>query len=197
MPKDENASLSVSKRDVVFNGKIWDVVSETFSYNGTALVREFVAHPGAVAVIALNDAQEVLLIKQYRHPVREYLWEIPAGLLDVPGESRVEAAKRELLEETGYIADGWQELIEFHTTPGGNDETISVFLATDIRHQGHDFELEGEEVDLELRWVSLTDALESVLASQMRSPSAGYAIMALAHKLGVTYSDNSVSDASA
>ena len=194
MPRDENASLSVSKRDVVFKGKIWDVVSETFDYKGATLVREFVAHPGAVAVIALNDAQEILLIKQYRQPVREYLWEIPAGLLDVPGESRMQAAKRELLEETGYIAQGWQELIEFHTTPGGNDETISVFLATDLRHQGHELELEGEEVDMEISWVPLADALASVLNSQMRSPSAGYAIMALAHKLGVRASEPNAND---
>jgi ADP-ribose pyrophosphatase len=186
MPKDEPASLSVSKRDFVFKGKIWDVVSETFDYKGDELIREFVAHPGAVAVIALNELQEILLIKQYRQPVREYLWEIPAGLLDVPGESRLEAAKRELIEETGYIAQGWQELIEFHTTPGGNNETISVFLATELRHQGYDLELEGEEVDLELRWVPLQDALKSVLNSEMRSPSAGYAILSLAHKLGVT-----------
>jgi ADP-ribose pyrophosphatase len=186
MPKDENASLSVSKRDVVFKGRIWDVVSEAFDYKGTELVREFVAHPGAVAVIALNENQEILLIKQYRQPVREYLWEVPAGLLDVPGESLIEAAKRELLEETGYVAEGWQELIEFHTTPGGNSETISIFLATQLSHQGHDFELEGEEVDLELRWVPLAEALASVLKSEMRSPSAGYAILALAHKLGVS-----------
>lgn len=186
MPQDQNASLSVSKRDVVFKGKIWDVVSEDFDYNGTTLVREFVAHPGAVAVIALNEQQEILLIKQYRHPVREYLWEIPAGLLDVPGESRLEAAKRELLEETGYIAQIWQELIEFHTTPGGNDETITVFVAQDLRLQGHELSLEGEEVDLELRWVPITQALASVLKSEMRSPSAGYGIMALAHQLGAT-----------
>ena len=186
MPKDQNASLSVSKRDVVFKGKIWDVVSETFDYKGTPLVREFVAHPGAVAVIALSEQQEILLIKQYRHPVREYLWEIPAGLLDLPGESLLEAAKRELLEETGYIAGAWQELIEFHTTPGGNDETITVFVAQELRLQGHNLELEGEEVDLELRWVPLTEALASVLKSEMRSPSAGYGIMALAHRLGVT-----------
>lgn len=182
MPKDQRASLSVSKRDVVFKGKIWDIVSETFQYNGTPLVREFVAHPGAVAVIAQNENDEVLLIKQYRHPVREYLWEIPAGLLDVPGESRLEAAKRELLEETGYIADHWEELISFHTTPGGNDETITVFVANQVRHQGHDLELEGEETDLELRWVPLADAVQSVLNSEMRSPSAGYGLMALALK---------------
>lgn len=185
MPKDKPASLSVSKRDVVFKGKIWNVISESFDYNGTQLVREFVDHPGAVAVIALNEKQEVLLIKQYRHPVREYLWEIPAGLLDVAGESKVEAAKRELFEETGFVADHWQELIAFHTTPGGNDETITIFVAKQVRHQGHDFELEGEETDLELSWVPLPEALASVLKSEMRSPSAGYGLMALALQLGV------------
>lgn len=184
MPKDESASLDVSKREVVFGGRIWDVVSETFNYNGQPLVREFVAHPGAVAVIALNQDQEVLLIRQYRHPVRSYLWEIPAGLLDIPGESRLEAAKRELLEETGYLAEDWQELISFHTTPGGNDETITVFVAKNVRHQGHDLELEGEETDMELRWVPLNEALTSVLNSEMKSPSAGYGLMALAHQLG-------------
>ena len=189
MPQDQTASLNVSSREVVFRGKIWDVVSETFDYKGQHLVREFVAHPGAVAIIALNDRQEILLIKQYRQPVREYLWEIPAGLLDVAGESRLEAAKRELLEESGYIAEDWQELIEFHTTPGGNNETISIFLAKNLRLQGHDIPLEGEEVDLEISWVPLAKALKSVLQSQMRSPSAGYAIMALAHRLGVTIND--------
>lgn len=185
MPKDRPASLAVSKSEVVFEGKIWDIKRESFDYNGETLVREFVAHPGAVAVIALNDADQVLLINQYRHPVREYLWEIPAGLLDLPGESKLEAAKRELLEETGYIAEAWQELIEFHTTPGGNNETIAIFLARELRHQGHEFELEGEETDMKVEWFPLSEALESVLASEMRSPSAAVGILAAARKLGI------------
>ena len=138
------------------------------------------AHAPAPASALLSTES---LIKQYRHPVRTYLWEIPAGLLDIPGESKLEAAKRELLEETGYIADEWQELIAFHTTPGGNDETITIFVAKSVRHQGHELELEGEETDLELRWVPLAEALESVLNSEMKSPSAGYGLMALAHQL--------------
>ncbi len=185
MPKDRPAALAIAKSEVVFHGKIWDITRETFDYNGEPLVREFVSHPGAVAVIAMNESAEVLLINQYRHPVREFLWEIPAGLLDVPGESKLEAAKRELLEETGYVAEGWSELIEFHTTPGGNNETISVFLAKDLRHQGHDLELEGEETDMELAWVSLAEAVNSVLASRMRSPSAAVGLMALALKHGI------------
>lgn len=185
MPKDRPASLAISKSEVVFEGKIWDIKRESFDYNGDTLVREFVSHPGAVAVVALNEANQVLLINQYRHPVREYLWEIPAGLLDQPGESKVEAAKRELLEETGYIADSWEELIEFHTTPGGNNETIAIFLARELRHQGHDLELEGEETDMQVAWVSLAEALGSVLASNMRSPSAAVGIMAACRKLGI------------
>jgi 8-oxo-dGDP phosphatase len=185
MPKDRSAALAISKSEVVFQGKIWDIKRESFDYNGQTLVREFVAHPGAVAVVAINQAQEVLLINQYRHPVREFLWEIPAGLLDQPGESKLEAAKRELLEETGYIAESWDELIAFHTTPGGNNETITIFLARDLRHQGHDFELEGEETDMAVEWVPLREALESVLASDMRSPSAAVGILAAARQLGI------------
>lgn len=185
MPKDRPAHLAISKSEVVFEGKIWDIKRESFDYNGETLVREFVAHPGAVAVIALDEHDRVLLINQYRHPVREYLWEIPAGLLDQPGESKVEAAKRELLEETGFIAESWSELIEFHTTPGGNNETIAIFLARDLRHQGHDFELEGEETDMKVEWVPLSSALASVLASDMRSPSAAVGIMAAARTLGI------------
>jgi 8-oxo-dGTP pyrophosphatase MutT (NUDIX family) len=185
MPKDRPASLAIAKSEVVFEGKIWDIKRESFDYNGTTLVREFVAHPGAVAVIALNEANQVLLINQYRHPVREYLWEIPAGLLDLPGESKLEAAKRELLEETGYIAESWEQLIEFHTTPGGNNETIAIFLARELRHQGHELELEGEETDMAVEWIPLGEALNSVLASDMRSPSAAVGIMAAARKLGI------------
>jgi ADP-ribose pyrophosphatase len=103
----------------------------------------------------------------------------------VPGEAKLEAAKRELLEETGYIAEDWSELIEFHTTPGGNNETIAIFLAKGLRHQGHNFELEGEETDMDLAWVSLEEAVSSVLTSQMRSPSAAVGLMALALKLGI------------
>jgi len=185
MPKDRTAAFKILGSEVVFEGKIWDVARESFDYNGTQLVREFVVHPGAVAVVALNEANEILLINQYRHPVREYLWELPAGLLDIPGESKVEAAKRELLEETGFIAQDWAELIEFHTTPGGNSETIAIFLARNLRHQGHDLELEGEEVDMPISWIPLSEALASVLSSDMRSPSAAVGIMAAAHKLGI------------
>lgn len=186
MPKDLPAALEITSSEVVFEGKIWDVVREKFQYGEGTLVREFVAHPGAVAVLAIDADQRVLLIRQYRHPVRAYLWEIPAGLLDQAGESLEAAAARELLEETGYVAETLELLNSFMTTPGGNNEVITVFLASDLKHVGHDLDLEGEERDLLVEWVPLSDALQSVLASEMRSPSAVVAIMAAAFKLGVS-----------
>lgn len=185
MPKDQRVEPEIIASDVVFKGKIWDIARETFHYNGQPLVREFVKHPGAVAVLALDDQQRILLIRQYRHPVRSYLWEIPAGLLDIAGEERLEAAKRELMEETGYTAETWSKLTDFMTTPGGNDEVITIFLAQDLKHVGHNLELEGEEVDMLKEWFPLSEALASVLASDIQSPSAIVAIMAAAHRLGV------------
>ncbi|MEN9714625.1 MAG: hypothetical protein RJA35_92 [Actinomycetota bacterium] len=186
MPKDQRVEPKITASEIVFEGKIWDIARESFEYNGQTLVREFVKHPGAVAVLALDDQQRVLLIRQYRHPVRSYLWEIPAGLLDVEGEPRLEAAKRELMEETGYTARQWTKLMDFMTTPGGNDEVITIFLAQDLEHVGHDLELEGEEVDMIKEWFPLSEALASVLASEIQSPSAAVGIMAAAHRLGVT-----------
>jgi ADP-ribose pyrophosphatase len=185
MPKDEPANFEVVSSEVAFVGKIWNVVRESFHFGSQTLTREFVAHPGAVAVLALNEHNEVLLLRQYRHPVRAYLWEIPAGLLDVAGESRAAAAQRELLEETGYRAGSIEPLTEFFTTPGGNSETIWIFLAKNLEFVGHDFELEGEELDLEVRWVPLAQALQSVVRADIKSPSAVVAVLALAARLGL------------
>lgn len=180
MPKDEPHIPAVTESEITFQGMIWDVVSETFDFNHESLTRQYVNHPGAVAVVAVNSENEVLLIKQYRHPVRSYLWEIPAGLLDVPGEAEIDAAKRELLEETGYVAEQWSELIEFYTTPGGNSERIKVFFAQKISFVGRPENQEGEEANLQLDWVPLEDAVSAVLRSDIKSPSAAVGLMALA-----------------
>ena len=185
MPKDESVDFPILSAETAFEGKIWNIERESFDYNDSVLTREFVAHPGAVAILAIDDLQRVLLIRQYRHPVRKYLWEIPAGLTDIPGEPRLEAAKRELMEETGYVASDWTKLQDFMTTPGGNDEVISIYLARGLTHVGHDLELDGEEVDMISQWFPLEEALASVLASEIQSPSAVVGIMAAAHRLGV------------
>jgi 8-oxo-dGTP pyrophosphatase MutT (NUDIX family) len=183
MPKDEAADFSVTAKQTVFEGRVWNVVSETFDYNGQALTRDFVAHTGAVAVAALNDLGELFLIRQYRHPVRKFLWELPAGLTDVPGESNLDAAKRELAEEAGLQADTWHSLQTFHTTPGGSDESIEIFLATGLSSAQTDFVREGEESDMQSRWVGLDEARESVLNSDIQNPAAVVAILALTNRL--------------
>jgi hypothetical protein len=106
-------------RERVYNGRIWDVVSDSFKLTaeGDPLVRDYIEHPGAVAVLPMNDDGEVLLIKQYRHPVGMDLWEIPAGLLDVEGEDFVVGAARELAEEADLIASDWNVLVDFSIRP--------------------------------------------------------------------------------
>jgi ADP-ribose pyrophosphatase len=180
MPKDKPFAVNVSSSEVALRGMIWNVQREVFEFANQTLTREFVEHPGAVAIVAMNDLGQVLLIRQYRHPVGELLWEIPAGLLDVDGESHESAARRELLEETGYLAGELEPLIEFFTTPGGSTEKISIFLARDLVLSTERPTLEGEELDMLVEWVALDDALSAVLASEIKSPSAAVGIMAVA-----------------
>ncbi|GLK19165.1 NUDIX domain-containing protein [Herbiconiux flava] len=170
-PADELVGIEADSSEVVFEGKIWDVRRETFSYGGETLTREFIDHTGAVAVIAMDDEERVLLIKQYRHPVRRREWEPPAGLLDEDGESPLDAAKRELSEEVDLEADDWHVLADYVTTPGGNNEAIRVYLARGVRPTGSTFDREGEEADMESQWFALDDVVDAVLASRVQNPS--------------------------
>jgi ADP-ribose pyrophosphatase len=104
--------------------------------------------------------------------------ELPAGLLDVPGESLLDCAKRELAEEAGLDAANWYELISFHTTPGGNTEAITVFVAKQLSKTSLVFEASGEEVDMPKSWVPIADAVKLVLSGKIMSPSAVVGIMA-------------------
>src|SRR3712207_8588134 len=123
---DEPSEAVVRSSAVRHHGKIWDVVLEEFEYGGAVLAREFVDHPGAVAVLAMDDEDRVLLLRQYRHPIRMRDWELPAGLLDLEGEDPLEAAKRELAEEADLEADDWSDLAEFYTSPGGSNALLRV-----------------------------------------------------------------------
>lgn len=177
--RDEPADLDITQSEVVFEGKIWDVRRETFTYNGSDTVREFVDHTGAVAIVALDDRGRMLLIKQYRHPIRSREWEIPAGLLDVADEDPLEAAKRELAEEVDLAAASWSVLSDYVTTPGGNNEAIRVYLARDLSDTDA-FSREDEEADIEKRWVPLDEALDAVVARRIQNPSLVVAVYAAA-----------------
>jgi len=165
-----------------FIGKIWNVVRKTFKFQDEVLVREFIAHRGAVAVLALNEKDEVLLIKQYRAPVNQYLYEMPAGLRDHEGEDDLVAAKRELAEETDYQATKWSHLHSFYTTPGSSSEIIEIFLAKDLSKTEFAFERTGEERGMVPIWVPFQEVLAAVKASKLKSPTLVVAVLSLAAK---------------
>ncbi|GAA3397198.1 NUDIX hydrolase [Streptomyces roseoviridis] len=138
--------------------------------DGSVVRRDYQVHPGSVAVVALDDQDRVVLLKQYRHPVRQKLWEIPAGLLDVPGENPLHAAQRELYEEAHVKAEDWRVLADVYTTPGGCDEAVRIFLARDLSEaEGDRFEVAEEEADMELARVPLTDLVRGVLAGELHN----------------------------
>ena len=163
-----------------FIGKIWNVVRKTFKFQDEVLVREFIAHRGAVAVLALNEKDEVLLIKQYRAPVNQYLYEMPAGLRDHEGEDDLVAAKRELAEETDYQATKWSHLHSFYTTPGSSSEIIEIFLAKDLSKTEVAFERTGEERGMVPIWVPFQEVIAAVKASKLKSPTLVVAVLSLA-----------------
>jgi ADP-ribose pyrophosphatase len=168
----------------VYQGRIWDVVSDTFqlSDSGDALTRDYIDHPGAVAVLPMNAEGQVLLLKQYRHPVGMDLWEVPAGLLDVEGEDFVVGAARELAEEADLAAGTWNVLADVFNSPGSSSEAIRIYLARDLtevpHHERH--ERTDEEAEIVFHWIGLDDAVASVLAGRLHNPSAVVGILAAA-----------------
>jgi ADP-ribose pyrophosphatase len=159
----------VLHREVTHHGMVWDVVRERFDHGGEDLTREFVEHSGAVAVVVLDEAGRVLLLRQYRHPARVLEWELPAGLLDVPGEDPLVAAQRELAEEADLVAAEWSHLATHRSSPGFTDEVLTTYLATGVTElpEAERHERTGEERDMELRWVPLPEAVDAVLDSRI------------------------------
>ncbi|NKX56819.1 NUDIX domain-containing protein [Arthrobacter mobilis] len=170
----------------VYEGRIWDVVSDTFSLSGSGedvLVRDYIAHPGAVAILAMDRDGRVLLLKQYRQPAQMSFWEIPAGLLDVDGEDFTAAAVRELAEEADLVAARWDVLVDFFNSPGSSSEAIRIYLArelTDVAEAERHVRTE-EEAEIEHRWVDLEEAADAVLDGRLHSPSAVAGILAAVH----------------
>ncbi|MFG2575562.1 NUDIX domain-containing protein [Streptomyces sp. NPDC048481] len=151
-------------------GKTSVRTDEVVMPDGAVVRRDYQVHPGSVAVLALDDEDRVLLIKQYRHPVRHKLWEIPAGLLDVPGENPLHAAQRELYEEAHVKAEEWRVLTDVYTTPGGCDESVRIFLARGLSEaEGQRFAVEDEEADMEHARVPVADLVRAVLAGDVHN----------------------------
>ena len=180
--RDEQAHWPVVSSVELARGRLVSVRTDKVRMPDGALAeRDVVIHPGAVAVLALDDAQQVLLIRQYRHPVRRLLWEIPAGLRDVSGEPAWATAQRELLEEAGYRARDWRVLADYYTSPGFSTERLRVFLARDLEfvpENERDFVPEGEETQLVPAWLPLDEAVRKVFAGDLHNGVAALGVLA-------------------
>lgn len=180
---DEPVDATVLESERVYEGRVWDVRSDTVAYGDGRIVRQYVDHPGAAAVVAVDDESRVLLIQQYRHPIRLRDWEVPAGLLDVAGETPLETARRELAEEADLVAESWEPLLSIFTTPGGNDEVVHLFLARGLSPAGEVHAREDEEADIRLEWVPLTDVVAGIFAGRLRNGIMTVGVLAAAERL--------------
>lgn len=181
--RDEPVDPAVIESDLVYEGRVWDVRSDTVAYGDGRIVRQYVDHPGAAAVVALDERERVLLIQQYRHPIRHRDWEVPAGLLDVDGESPLETARRELAEEADLVAAEWEPLVSIFTTPGGNDEVVHLFLARGLSAAEAVHAREAEEADIRVEWVPLGEVVAGVLAGRLRNGILAVGALAAAERL--------------
>lgn len=165
-----------------FAGRVISVRTDRVAMpDGVAAERDYAVHPGSVAVLALDDRDRVLLIRQYRHPTRRLLWELPAGIRDVPGEALVDCAVRELAEEASYRARTWHTLVDLFTSPGMSDERSRVFLARDVEpipEGENSYVRRHEETDMPAVWVPLDAAVDKVMAGMIHNSVAVTGILA-------------------
>jgi 8-oxo-dGDP phosphatase len=164
--------------ETLYVGRIFALRADDVRMPGGSVARrEVVEHYGAVAVLALDDDNNVMLVYQYRHPLGRRLWELPAGLLDLGGEPPHITAARELEEEAGLAAAEWRVLVDLDSTPGFSDESVRVYLATGLtdvdRPDAHD-----EEADLTLRWLPLEQAVGMVFSGEIANSIAVSGILA-------------------
>ena len=178
--EDDVVSPEIIRSDVVFDGRVWDIRRDSFLLEGDHITREYMDHTGAVAVLALDERDRVLLIKQYRHPVRMRDWELPAGLLDIRGESPLLAAQRELAEEVDLVAETWDLLTEFMSSPGGSNEMLRVYLARGVSAAPEVFARIEEEAGIEVRWVPLDDVVDGVLSRDQQNSILAIAVLSAA-----------------
>jgi 8-oxo-dGDP phosphatase len=170
---DAPLSWPVDSSTVLARGTITSYVQDQVrTPDGHLIVREYLRHPGAVGVIALDDHGRVALVRQYRHPVRHRLIEPPAGLLHV-GEDYLQAMQRELAEEVGLAARSWAVLVDLFTTPGILGESLRIYLARDLTavDAPDGFSREGEEAHMDIGWASLDDLVEAVLDGRLHNPT--------------------------
>lgn len=181
--QDEHVPLTVVSSAEVFTGKVFNLRRDelVLPHLQNTIVREYMSHPGAVVIVALRGGrgeEEILLERQYRHPVGAKLWEVPAGLLDIAGEDPLVGAQRELAEEADLVAQQWEVLLDIFNSPGCSSESIRIFLARELSSTGQVFDREDEEADFEYRWVRLDDAVSAALDGRLHNASTVCAVLA-------------------
>ncbi|MEO9140059.1 MAG: NUDIX hydrolase [Jatrophihabitans sp.] len=193
----EPDDYQVVESEVVFAGKIVTVRRDDVRMSdGSMARREIVEHPGAVAVVALDENGNVVLVNQYRHAVRARLDELPAGLLDVAGESALEAAKRELAEEAGLSGQQWNVLLDLQSSPGISDEAVRVFLARGLAPEhAPGFTAEHEEAAMTVTREPLNEAVRRALVGDLTNAIAVAGLLAAAHGRDTDWRDLRAADA--
>ena len=183
MGEGDPHEFRVLSSETVFEGPIISLYRDRVAMPGGGdSVRDVVRHPGAVAIVAVDDRERVVLVRQYRHPVGAHLWELPAGLRDADGEPPLETAKRELAEEAQLAAAHWSLLTTSYSSPGFCDEQVLIFLAEDLTEVElpDGFLVEHEEADMTVQRVPLADAVQRVLDGDIRNASAVIGLLAAA-----------------
>jgi 8-oxo-dGDP phosphatase len=173
----------VIARQEPFSGAIFHVVTDEVTMPGGATARrDYTRHVGSAGVVALDAQGRVVLVRQYRHPVREFIWELPAGLLDVAGEAPLRAAQRELAEEADLTAARWDALVELHLSPGVSDEVIHIYLARDLSAvpDARQHRRRNEESELVVRLVDLDEAVTMALCGEITNASTVAGLLAAA-----------------
>ncbi|NYJ08033.1 NUDIX domain-containing protein [Petropleomorpha daqingensis] len=176
-------AYALLKTETVYEGRIITLVKDVVAMpEGGDSVREVVRHIGAVCVAAVDDESRVVMVRQYRHPVGGYLWELPAGLRDADGEPPLETAKRELAEEAGLAAQRWSLLVTSYSTPGFCDEQVLIYLAEGLSEaeRPDGFTAEHEEIDMTVERVPLDEAVGRIFTGGIRNASAVIGLLAAA-----------------
>lgn len=167
----------------IFDGIILHVVRDTVDLpNGHSSVREVIRHIGAVCVIPVTENNEVIVERQYRYPLDRVILEIPAGKLDSPDEDRLSAIQRELREETGYSADEWMNIGDFHPAPAYSDEYITMYLARGL-HKGKQ-DLDADEF-LNVYTIPLKDLIDDVMSGKISDAKTQVAVLKAARILNI------------
>lgn len=173
--------FETTSSQLLHSGKIFALRRDEVAMpKGKTATRDVVEHYGAVAVVAMDSVSptgNIPLIYQYRHPLGRRLWELPAGLLDIHGEPAQLTAARELVEEAGLTASNWQVLVDLDSTPGFSDESVRVYLATDLTEVGRP-EADDEEADLQLHWYPIAEAARMVFSGEIVNAIAVAGILA-------------------